>query len=192
MDLKKEVILIHRLKENKPGERQSQLPIAMILAGLMLCLCFLIACGPSPEREPVKEGVAPDFVLRDLQGNSFRLQDERGKMVLLIFTTTWCPSCRAAIPLYREIYEKYGSRGLVVVNIDIQEPLDRVRQFVENHRIPYRVLLDPTGHVGLTFGVVGVPSLVLVNKDGEIVSDETPVILEILGNLFGGQDQAIP
>lgn len=189
MDLKKEVVLFHRLKEKASVKKHSRLPIFALLAGMLLCLCFLIACGPSPEREPVQEGFAPDFVLRDLQGNPFRLQDERGKMVLLIFTTTWCPSCRAAIPLYRELYEKYGSRGLVVVNIDIQEPLDRVRQFVENHRIPYRVLLDTTGHVGLTFGVVGVPSLVLVNKDGEIVSDETPVILEILGNLFGGQDQ---
>jgi peroxiredoxin len=150
----------------------------------MLSFMLFISCGPAPETGRVEEGKAPDFTLRDLNGESFHLQAERGKMVLIIFTTTWCPSCRASIPTYRDLYQAYGERGLVVVNVDIQEPRERVSQFANTNRLPYRVLLDEDGSVGMAYGIVGVPALILINQDGEVISSDTTVILEILGKMF--------
>ncbi|MBN1545426.1 MAG: TlpA family protein disulfide reductase [Syntrophaceae bacterium] len=157
--------------------------------GVLFILLVIAACGPSPESGPVERpGKAPDFALRDLQGEIFHLDAERGKMVLIIFTTTWCPSCRESIPLYKDIQEVYGKRGLVVVNVDIQEPLERLSQFATKHRLPYRVLLDTEGSVSMAFGVIGVPALYLINQEGEIISDQALVILEILARVYPDAD----
>jgi peroxiredoxin len=156
---------------------------------ILLLLFLFVACGPSPESGLTEmSGKAPDFTLRDIQDQAFRLAAERGKMVLLIFTTTWCPSCRESIPLYRDIHDAYGPKGLVVVNVDIQEPPERVRQFAEVHRLPYRVLLDHEGNVGMAYGVVGVPAVYLINQDGEIISDQTETILHILEKVYTGTE----
>jgi peroxiredoxin len=161
------------------------------LCTVMLLLTLAVfSCGPSPETSPKEEATAPDFTLRDLEGNAFHLQAERGKMVLIIFTTTWCPSCRESLPTYRDIHQAYGGKGLVMVNIDIQEPLERVNQFAKTNQIPYRVLLDEDGTVGTAYGIVGVPSLVLINQDGEAISSDSTVILEILDKVYAGTGQA--
>jgi peroxiredoxin len=157
---------------------------------ILLLTLAIISCGPTSETGRVEEGKAPDFTLRDLDGGTFHLQAEQGKMVLIIFTTTWCPSCRASIPTYRDIYQAYGERGLVVVNVDIQEALERVSQFAKINRLPYRVLLDEDGSVGTAYGIVGVPALVLINQDGETISSDTTIILEILGKMFAGSGQS--
>lgn len=111
---------------------------------------------------------APDFTLSDLQGRKFRLSEQRGKPVLLVFTTTWCPTCRAEIPRLKGLYERYAPRGLTMVNIDIQEPRDRVAAFTKQYGLPYRVLPDERGKVARDYGIFGVPTLVLVDKDGMI------------------------
>lgn len=156
---------------------------------IILLTLTIISCGPPSEKGRVDEGKAPDFTLRDLDGKTFHLQAERGKMVLIIFTTTWCPSCSEAIPTYRDIYQAYGGKGLVVVNVDIQEPLERVYQFAKTNQIPYRILLDEDGSVGMAYGIVGVPSLVLINQDGEMISSDTTAILEILEKVYVGTGQ---
>jgi peroxiredoxin len=155
-----------------------------LYTAILLLTLAIISCGPAPETSRKEEAKAPDFTLRDLDGDSFNLKAERGKMVLIIFTTTWCPSCRASIPTYRELYQAYGKRGMVMVNIDLQEPRERVSQFAKTNRLPYRVLLDEEGSVGVAYGIVGVPALVLINQDGETISSDTAVILEILGRVF--------
>jgi len=151
----------------------------------MILLFFLvISCSPGPEIDWQEEGEAPDFTLQDLNGQAFHLKSERGKMVLMIFTTTWCPSCRELIPAYRELYQVYGKRGLVMVNVNIQEPPARVREFAKKNEIPYRILLDKDGSVGMAYGVMGVPAMILINQDGELISSDTMMILEILGKMF--------
>jgi peroxiredoxin len=156
---------------------------------ILLISLTIFSCGPAPETGRVSEGAAPDFTLLDLDRNSFNLKAERGKMVLVIFTTTWCPSCRASIPTYRELYQVYGQKGMVMVNVDLQEPWERVSQFAKTNQIPYRVLLDEDGSVGTAYGIVGVPSLVLINQDGEMISSDATVILEILDKMYAGSGQ---
>lgn len=68
--------------------------------------------------------------------------------------------------------------------MDIQEPLARVREFAKKNQLPYRVLLDEDGSVGMAYGVMGVPALVLINQDGELISSDTMLIMEILEKAF--------
>jgi len=113
---------------------------------------------------------APDFVLKDLNGQKFRLSDFKGKKpVLIIFSTTWCTFCREEIPHFKSIHETYAKQGLEMVNIDLQESKEKVAKFATRYGLPYRVLLDEDGTVGGIYDVRGVPSVVLVDQNGNII-----------------------
>ncbi len=127
---------------------------------------------------------APDFTLKDLQGRKFSLNENKGKPVLLVFSTTWCPYCIEEIPRLKDIYAKYGTKGLLMLQVDIQESQAKVAKFVEKHKLPYRVLLDETADVAKSFGVQGVPTLVLLDKDGMIVCRQCPTIEPLLDKMF--------
>jgi peroxiredoxin len=137
----------------------------------------------APAEKAVREK-APDFTLKDLNGASYRLSACRGRSVLLIFSTTWCAYCRSEIPHFKKIHAQHGQRGLEVVNIDIQEPQDRVARFARRHDLPYRVLLDTDGSVAELYGVVGVPLFVLVDGEGYIACWQCRRVEEIMDRLL--------
>ncbi len=112
---------------------------------------------------------APDFTLKDTKGKTFRLSAQKGKPVLIFFGTTWCPGCRTEMPKYIKIYETYAPKGLEVIYINIMEPAKKVTRFAESQSLLFRVLLDEDGAVGNAYNVVGVPSIILVDKEGRII-----------------------
>jgi hypothetical protein len=73
---------------------------------------------------------APDFELKDLQGQSVKLADLRGKVVLLNFWATWCGPCRQEIPHLEKLYQTYKEKGLVILGVDNEDNIETVRQFV--------------------------------------------------------------
>ncbi|MBW2599572.1 MAG: redoxin domain-containing protein [Deltaproteobacteria bacterium] len=130
------------------------------------------------------EELAPDFVLKDLDGKEVRLTDYRGKVVLLAFSTTWCPHCRKMPPYLNELHGEYGDSGLVIFNIDIQEPVKKVRSFAARYDIKYRVLLDERAETAMAYNVRGVPSLILVDKEGTIVCRQCRSLDNLLETLL--------
>jgi peroxiredoxin len=155
---------------------------------LITLLTFFVACSDSANKplieKPVSADQAPDFTLQDIEGKTFKLSNFKGKPVMLIFTTTWCVYCRSEIPNFKKIYTDYGSRGLEVVNINIDEPREKVARFAARYELPYRLLLDETGRVPEAYGVVGVPSLVLIDKDGKIICRQCRSVDSILATIF--------
>jgi len=152
----------------------------MLIFGVLSC---------SDSRQPpvvpkAVEGKARDFVLTDLSGSKFMLNEQRGKPVLIIFSTTWCPTCRSEIPRYKFFHNTYAGRGLIVVNIDIQELPDKVSRFADKYQLPYRVLLDETGLVAEAYQIVGVPTLILIDQNGALISRQYPAIDGLLKTLF--------
>jgi peroxiredoxin len=112
--------------------------------------------------------IAPDFSLKDLQDKTFTLSKYSGKPVLLFFGTTWCPTCRAEISAYKEIYATYSPKKLEVVYINIGESVQRVAHFAETNSLSYQVLLDEDGSVADNYGIIGVPTLILIDKDRNV------------------------
>ncbi|MDD5167216.1 MAG: TlpA disulfide reductase family protein [Syntrophales bacterium] len=129
------------------------------------------------------QGKVKDFSLTDIQGQRFNLKDYNKKTVLLIFGTTWCPSCRAEIPHFKQIFTTYSQRGLQVFYINIQESKDTASRFSAKYQLPYRTLLDPTGSVATSWDVMGVPAMVLV-KDGKVVTRDYRLIDGYLDKLY--------
>jgi peroxiredoxin len=160
----------------------------LLVAGLIVvALSSVLSCSESKQPDTgrnISDSAAPDFILKDLAGKDFKLSAARGKPVLLIFLTTWCPTCRSEIPHYKVIYGTYGQRGLEVVGIDIEEPKNRVSQFAAKNQIPYKTLLDEKGRVAGAYGIVGIPTMVLINRDGKVLTRKYFAIEAVLETLL--------
>jgi len=114
---------------------------------------------------------APDFTLNDLNGKPFRLSELRGKKpVLLIFWATWCPACLQAMPYFANVQKQYAPRGLEVISINIatNDPLPRVQRFQEINKLPYRILYDARNDVSRLYAVFGIPTSMVIDRDGII------------------------
>ncbi|MHB8770258.1 MAG: TlpA family protein disulfide reductase [Syntrophales bacterium] len=135
--------------------------------------------------KPPVEEKAPDFVLTDLEGRQFRLSDHRGKRpVLLIFSTTWCTFCKAEIPHFKTLHGTYAKQGLEVVNIDIQESKEKVAKFAAQNQLPYRVLLDEAGTVSSVYEIRGVPTMILVDKNGMVACRQCRSVDSVLSAMM--------
>ncbi|MFH1867739.1 MAG: TlpA disulfide reductase family protein [Candidatus Omnitrophota bacterium] len=135
------------------------------------CLSFLLAaCGMSSATEKTAgQEQALDFTLNDLNGNSVSLSDFSGKKALLLdFTTTWCPHCVTIIPELKDIYNEYKDKDLQVLAIYVNESTANTEKFAQKHQIPYTVLVDEDGSIGNKYEIRGVPTIIVVGKDGMI------------------------
>ncbi|MEA2101859.1 MAG: TlpA disulfide reductase family protein [Thermodesulfobacteriota bacterium] len=137
-----------------------------IMAVILLILVF--GMPVYADNKDVQREMAPDFGLKDLTGITRYLSDYRGRVVLLDFTTTWCPHCKKDIPLFKEIQKTYDKKDLKVITVYIQESPKKVSSFMEKHKITYTMLLDTSGSVASTYGIRGVPTKILVDRAGRI------------------------
>lgn len=118
----------------------------------------------------------PDFTLTDLRGELVSFSSLEGQVVVLNFWATWCPPCRREMPLLDDLQKEYGSRGLTIVGVDLDEPSETVRAYVEDAGVQYPIWLDGsaqnapdrTRDLYTEIGGVGLPTTLFIDKDGVI------------------------
>ena len=121
--------------------------------------------------EPVKRSqAAVDFSLKDISGRVYKLSDYKFKQaVVLVFWTTWCPSCRKELRSFNTLYPQLQKEGIEVLAIDVEEPGYKVESFVKEKGLIMKILLDFDAKVAKDYSVMGVPAFFLINKQGNIV-----------------------
>ncbi|MFQ6080713.1 MAG: TlpA family protein disulfide reductase [Candidatus Bathyarchaeia archaeon] len=150
--------------------------------------------GPSPETGQEPSGIsekhpgtlAPDFSLTDLDGATFRLSDFRGKVVVIDFMATWCGPCRAEMPHYGTIWEKYGDKiVLMSIDVDPRESAEVLRAFADEFPYATWIWARDTANLGQVYQVTAIPKTVIIDQDGYIrfthvgVTDASTFIQEI-------------
>lgn len=118
----------------------------------------------------LKGKAAPAFSLQDLAGGKTSLSSLRGKVVVLDFRATWCGPCRMAMPLLQQFHERYAKRGVVVLGVNQREPRETAQDFIRKNHYTYRQLLDPDGTTGDSYGVTGIPMLVVIDQQGTVAA----------------------
>jgi cytochrome c biogenesis protein CcmG/thiol:disulfide interchange protein DsbE len=127
----------------------------------------------APEREPGEVGIEegqypPSFSLPSLGGDEVALEDFAGKVVILDLWATWCPPCRAEIPLLISLYEEFKSDGLVVVGVGLDKGGSSViAPFARDQGITYPVLVGDDS-VHRAYRVRSIPTTFLVDRSGKI------------------------
>ena len=154
----------------------------LFLAAMIFALAFLMArrqgvvldLPPMQVKAPGQRTVeAPEFALADLMGSRVRLSDHQGHVVLLNFWATWCAPCRAEMPSMEKLYQAYRDRGLVILAISgDRTSRSSVEAFVQELGVTFPILLDPAGEVFAQYGVRGLPTSYLLDRQGRIVSAE--------------------
>jgi peroxiredoxin len=122
----------------------------------------------------VKVGdVAPDFTLSLTDGTEFTLSKNRGKVVMLQFTASWCGVCRKEMPfIERDIWlPNKDNKDFVLLGIDREEPLEDVKKFAESTGITYPMALDSKADVFASYAErkSGITRNILIDRDGRIV-----------------------
>jgi len=113
---------------------------------------------------------APDFNLKDLQGQTRHLSDFKGKIVFLNVWATWCPPCRMEMPSMEHLYRRLKDRDFAMVAVSEDEDSKAaVQSFVEQMGITFPVLVDPDGIVPGQYGVTGYPETFIIDREGRVI-----------------------
>ena len=109
------------------------------------------------------------ITLSDLRGNSVVIpSDFKGQVVLIHFWASWCPTCRGEMTALDSLYGKYGGKGVTPCSIGIGEKRETAVSYLKNMTISYPVLLDPDSSTRKPFGVAGIPTYFVLDREGVI------------------------
>jgi thiol-disulfide isomerase/thioredoxin len=136
----------------------------------VIALAVLIALGSACSSNRRNQVIAaPNFELKDLSGNTVRLDSFKGHPVLLDFWATWCGPCRMSIPMVQEFYARHKAEGLVVLGLNMDDEPSGVFGFVKMFKMTYPVLFAGNSSVPGDYEVDGIPHFVFIGPDGHIM-----------------------
>ena len=115
---------------------------------------------------------APSFSARTVDGKGTvrSLADYRGSVMILNVWATWCEPCKAEMPTLEHLYQMFGSHGLKIVAVSIDETAsdDSVATYARNMGLTFDILHDPQYRIESAYQVVGYPSSYVIDRDGVI------------------------
>jgi peroxiredoxin len=115
---------------------------------------------------PSRPKMAEDFALPTIDGGSFRLLEQRGKVVLVNFWATWCAPCLEEMPAMERLWRRHKDAGFVLVAVSVDTDPKKVPPFVSARKFSFPVVVDPKMAVAEKYGVRAVPSSFVVDRTG--------------------------
>lgn len=118
--------------------------------------------------KPWAGGPTPALELQDLQGRTHRLEDYRGRVVLVNFWATWCEPCRDEMPSMDRLRASLAGQPFEILAVNLAEPLSRMERFLEKMPLGFPVLRDRDEATAKAWRARVLPASYLVGKDGKI------------------------
>ena len=164
-----------------PGKRKSVLALSLMVLTASLVLAQNGAAAPV------------DFSLRSIDGPTVTSSSLKGETVVLAFGASWLPLSKTQLQGIKKLADEYSDRGVVVywVSTESEDPKSKnfasdaqLRAFAQKYGLKVTVLRDPDGAVSKKFGVDQLPSIVILDKQGNPVGEPIGG-LDPNGNLAG-------
>ncbi len=150
---------------------------SLVAAGVLSVTLLFASCSSTKSVEdssvkPAKSRkVAPEFALKDVNGQPVKLSDYRGKIVLLNFWATWCGPCKMEIPWFIEFEQKFKDKGFAVLGVSMdEEGWEVVKPYLEKQKVNYRVVVGDDSIAQAYGGVDSLPTTFLLDREGKIAS----------------------
>lgn len=143
--------------------------------GTLLMVALLAGCAAAGGVAATDAGpsaalvAAPAFALPRLDGQgALDLADLRGRVVVLNVWASWCPPCRAEAPTFSAVARAFADRGVTVLGVNVQDTPEAAERFVRDYALTYPNVRDEEGGVARAYGALGLPTTVLIDRQGRI------------------------
>jgi len=114
--------------------------------------------------------IPPDFDGRTVDNREMSLRSLQGKVVVLNFWATWCLECRPEMPGFERLHREFSARGLAVIGINAREGSAAIREYAKELGLTFPLLLDDSGKINSSYGVIGLPTTFLIGRDGRAIA----------------------
>ncbi len=142
---------------------------------VILCAVILVIAalywGLRPHKQAAVASLparAADVTLTDLSGRQFKASDYRGKVLLVNFWAAWCTPCQEEIPQFTALQTRYGSQGLQIIGISVEDVESELRAFCRKKNVNYPVVPGDAKIADAFGGILGLPTTLLIGRDGRI------------------------
>lgn len=110
----------------------------------------------------------PSFLFKDSDGIEYKTENLRGKKIVLNFWATWCAPCKEELPSLQIFSDFQNSNEVMVITINVKEPVSRAQRFMKNNQIGLPLVSDMQGEWAQKFGVKVFPTTLLIDSKGQV------------------------
>lgn len=143
--------------------------VTLLIYGLLAGLLLLLGWGLIQVNSgQVDDGMAPDFTLTSFEGETIRLSELRGQVVIINFWASWCPPCREEAAYLEATWRKYKDQGVVLIGVDYADTESKALAYIDEFDITYFNGPDIGTRISQAYRMDGVPETYYVAKNGEL------------------------
>lgn len=134
---------------------------------IAVLIFFALGLRARGEAQP-SSGPAPDFKITSFEGQTIRLSELKGKVVVINFWASWCPPCRDEAPFLERTWRQYKDRGVVFIGVDYVDTESAAKEYIKQYNITYFNGTDLQSEISQKYRIKGVPETYFVGKDGNL------------------------
>lgn len=158
----------------------------------MVFLMFVLSGCLGGDVKPLKIGEkAPPFTLTLIDGGTADMEPPHGNGHIITFMSSWCPCSNESMPLMKDVYSRYGEKGIAFLMIGIQDPESKFEKFVEKWEIPFSAGYDDGDKITRSYGVKQPPTTIFIDREGVVkrvfygnIKDKEEEFLQWVGELL--------
>lgn len=158
------------VQDEQPSSRRgfSLGSVVLIIGFILVAAVIGMQLARQNQTQPTS-GPAPDFSLTTFSGDTFRLTEQRGKVVVINFWASWCGPCRDEAPILQSVWQRYRDQGVVLVGVAYLDIDQDSRAFIDEFGITYPNGPDIGTRISETYRIQGVPETFVLDQNGQIV-----------------------
>ena len=148
--------------------RWIQVLVFVLIIGLILLFAFGLRARGEAQ---LASGLAPDFTITSFEGQTIKLSELRGKVVVINIWASWCPPCRDEAPFLEKTWRQFKDRGVVFIGVDYVDSETAAKAYLKEFGITYFNGPDIGSEIYQRFRAKGVPETYFVGKDGNLAGN---------------------